>query len=70
MRPYCEDNLDPLNIKRVGHGAREFKSMAVFKLEKESLIDCDVKLRRQDACDRYLKKKEGESKEERFNERK
>lgn len=55
VRPYCEDNLDPLKIKRVGHGAREFKSFAEFVLEKESLIDVDVKARRQDACDSYLR---------------
>jgi hypothetical protein len=68
VRPSCEDNLDPLKIKRVGHSAREFRSMAVFKLEKESIIDCDVKLQRQDACNRYLKKEEEKPKDERFNQ--
>ncbi len=55
-RPYCEDRFDPLNIRRVSHNAREFKSMEDFKENKEFLIDSEVKLQRQGDCDKYIRR--------------
>jgi hypothetical protein len=66
-RLYCEDRFEPLNIQRVGHNAREFKSMEDFKENKEFLIDRDVKLQRQGECDKYLKGTGGEEKKETYN---
>lgn len=65
-RPYCEDRFEPLKIQRVGHNAREFKSMEDFKENKDFLIDYDVKLQRQGECDKYLKKVTGEEKVDPF----
>ncbi|MBX9586648.1 MAG: hypothetical protein K2X50_05255 [Gammaproteobacteria bacterium] len=63
VRPYCEDRFDPLNIQRVSHNAREFKSMEDFKENKEFLIDSEVKLQRQGDCDKYIRRTTGETKE-------